>query len=57
MSNKLNNWTDYEEDEYMTDKRNKRRQSDRRKKKRMKNALRNLNVYELQNIEEQDEYL
>jgi hypothetical protein len=57
MSNKLNKFTDYEEDEYITDKRNKRRQSDRRKKKRMKNALRNLNVYELQNLEEQDEYL
>jgi len=57
MSNKLTKWNDYDEDEYMTDKRNKRRQSDRRKKKRMKNALRNLNVYELQNLEEQDEYL
>ena len=47
---------DYDSDEYITDKRNKKRHVDRRKKKHMKNALRAGNVNLLEQIEESDEF-
>ena len=52
MTKKSHKWIDEYEDEIVTDKRQKRKFADRRKQKRIKNALRNLDVNRLQDLED-----
>ena len=54
MTKKSHKWNEEEFDEEITDKRVKRKFADRRKKKRLKNALRNMDVDQLQDLEEYD---
>lgn len=58
MTKKSNKWVDeYEyEDETYSDRKQKKKMADRRKKKRMKNAIRNMDVDTLTHLEEYDEY-
>jgi hypothetical protein len=56
MTKKSHKWIDEYEDEFVTDKKHKRKLADRRKRKRMKNALRNCDVDQLTHIEDYDEY-
>jgi len=56
MTKKSHKWIDDFNDEVATDKRTQKKFTDRRKRKRMKNALRNLNVNQINDIEEDDYY-
>lgn len=56
MTKKSNKWVDEYEDEVYSDKNQKKKMADRRKKKRMKNAIRNMDVDTLTHLEEYDEY-
>lgn len=53
---KPKHWDEYDEEEFVTDKRTRKEQADRRKKKRMKNALRSGNIDQLRQMEDYDEY-
>lgn len=52
---KSKKWNDYEDEEFVTDKRNRKQQADRRKKKRLKNALRSGDVDQLSHMDDYDE--
>lgn len=56
MTKKSHKWTDEYEDELVSDKSQRRKFAERRKKKRMKNALRNMDVNQINDLEEYDEY-
>ena len=54
MTKKSHKWIEEDYEDEITDKRVKKKFADRRKKKRLKNALRNLDVDQLQDLEEYD---
>ena len=53
---KSKKWNEFDDEEFVTDKRTRKQQADRRKKKRMKNALRAGDVDQLRHMEDYDEY-
>jgi hypothetical protein len=52
---KSNKWIE-DDDEFVTDKRQMKKFTDRRKNKKLKNAIRNMNIDQLEEISEDDYY-
>jgi len=53
---KSQKWIDDYDAEVVTDKRTRKKFTDRRKKKKLKNALRSLNIDQLTEVEDDDYY-